>query len=304
MAARPGSLEEAFGSLARLEAAAWRAGDPILLREAAERCGALLDLDPLRPPARAAVRRVLTPVAPLPDRARRAALGFTRQFCLDVAALDEMTRVEMTEALGPVAFDFVQAVFVFDYTPRVRAALAALSDGTDGLAPDPAATEGVDPDAHGSLWEALDAFLGAVGRLRRLDPVTSELVRLRGARQHNCRLCQSLRSRAAIREGADDRLFGLVDRPAADDLSSRHRAALALTDAVIWHPARLDPRLVAEVRSELSADERTELVLDVMRNAANKIAVALHADAPHVASGVEIYDIDDDGRSVYGLSLP
>ena len=32
-------------------------------------------------------------------------------------------------------------------------------------------------------------FLPAVARMRALDPVTSELVRLRGAAQHNCRLC-------------------------------------------------------------------------------------------------------------------
>ena len=41
-----------------------------------------------------------------------------------------------------------------------------------------------------------------------------------------------------------------------------------------------------------------------MRNAANKIAVALQADAPHVSDGVEIYDIDERGEAVYGLSLP
>ena len=134
--------------------------------------------------------------------------------------------------------------------------------------------------------------------------MTSELVRLRGARQHNCRLCQSLRSRSALLAGADDELFALVDDPGADTLTPRHRVALLLTDAIIWHPARVDDELVAAVRRELTPPERAELVLDVMRNAANKIAVALQADAPHVSSGIEIYDIDAEGDAVYGLARP
>jgi len=42
-------------------------------------------------------------------------------------------------------------------------------------------------------------------------------------------------------------------------------------------------------------------VLDVTRNALNKVAVALAADAAHVEDGVEIYDIEPDGSLVYGL---
>ena len=44
-------------------------------------------------------------------------------------------------------------------------------------------------------------------------------------------------------------------------------------------------------------------MLDVTRNALNKIAVALGADAAHVEDGVEIYDIGPDGTLVYGLTL-
>ena len=291
MVATPSALAEAFAALACLEATAWRSGDPALLRATAEQCGRLLDVAPSAPPAD------LPGATELADDTRAGSLAFASQFCLDVASLDELVRVVMTEALGPAAFDYVQALYVFDYAPRVRAVLDALGDATPEAhhdAAEPATT----------LWAALDAFLRSVGRLRRLDAVTSELVRLRGARQHDCRLCQSLRSRSAIRAGADDALFALADHPASRVLTHRQRAALELTDAVIWHPARLDPDLVAAARRELDPDERIELVLDVMRNAANKIAVALRADAPHVPSGVEIYDIDDEGDAVYGLSLP
>jgi len=41
----------------------------------------------------------------------------------------------------------------------------------------------------------------------------------------------------------------------------------------------------------------------VTRNALNKIAVALGADAPHVDEGIEVYDIGPDGSLVYGVPL-
>ncbi len=296
------AFEEAFVALDRVEAAAWRAGDPALLRATATRCGVLLDLTPCIPPPDLAAGEADSTLGAAP---RGVALTFAEQFCLDVAALDDMRRVEMTEVLGHGAFDYVQAVYVFDYLPRVRTVLQVLGGGPPGPVTPGAATRIATAGAPGgSLWDAVEELLRAIGRLRALDPVTSELVRLRGARQHNCRLCRSLRSRSAILAGADDDLFALVDHPASGQLSPRHRAALDLTDAIIWHPGRLDPDVVLAVRRELTASEWTELVLDVMRNAANKIAVALEADAPHVSEGVEIYDIDERGEAVYGLSLP
>ena len=57
-----------------------------------------------------------------------------------------------------------------------------------------------------------------------LDPVTCELVRLRGARQHQCRLCKSLRNRSAIVAGADDDMFAAVDSYETSSLGPRHRA--------------------------------------------------------------------------------
>ena len=47
-----------------------------------------------------------------------------------------------------------------------------------------------------------------VARLDTLDPVLTELVRLRGARQHECRLCGSRRSVAAIGAGAEEATSG------------------------------------------------------------------------------------------------
>ena len=42
------------------------------------------------------------------------------------------------------------------------------------------------------------------------------------------------------------------------------------------------------------------MTLDVMRNAANKIAVSLGADAARVEEGTERYLLGVDGQPVYG----
>ena len=47
-----------------------------------------------------------------------------------------------------------------------------------------------------------------------------------------------------------------------------------------------------------------ELVFDVVRNAANRIAVALGADEAHVADGVEYFAVEADGALTYGLPVP
>jgi hypothetical protein len=74
--------------------------------------------------------------------------------------------------------------------------------------------------------------------------------------------------------------------------------ALRLTDAVITQPALIEDTLVAQVRANFSMAESSEIVLDVVRNAANKIAVAFGADAPQVADGTEYFDIDATGELV------
>jgi alkylhydroperoxidase family enzyme len=221
--------------------------------------------------------------------------AFAEQFAVDVTVIDDLMRAEVAEAAGDRVFAVVLAIYLGDWVPRVRHALDALFVPADW----PPAQS-----AEGDRWAHVDEFQRVVARLDALDPVTAELVRLRGARQHQCRLCQSLRSRSALVAGADDATFAAVDDFAGSDLSEPQKAALALTDALIWQPAQIPDEAIAAVRAQLTPAQAVELVLDVMRNAGNKIAVALAADAPHVADGVEIYDINPDGTLTYGLSLP
>jgi alkylhydroperoxidase family enzyme len=219
--------------------------------------------------------------------------AFVDQFVLDVSAMSDDQRGAALAALGADAFPFVQALYVVDLGTRVGAAWRQLL----GVGRPPLGTAG-DVD----LWTALETFMRAVARLDALDPVTTEIVRLRGARTHDCRLCRSLRNVRAAEAGTGEDTYDQIDDYERSALPERHQVALRLVDAIVWQPAAYSDDLVAAVAREFSPTETVELVLDVARNAANKIAVAFRADDPHVTKGVEFYDVDATGELVYGLT--
>ncbi|RRR46854.1 carboxymuconolactone decarboxylase family protein [Mycolicibacter terrae] len=222
-----------------------------------------------------------------------AVAEFAEQFRVDVSMITDAQRARLREALGDATFDAVVRIFLADFVPRVLAGLDALGVA---VPPPPVAS---DPSGHPA--EVLfNGFMPAVARLRSLDAVTSELVRLRGAAQHNCRLCKSLRETTALDAGGSESLYGQIERfEDSELLSEAQKAALRYVDALIWTPAHIDAEVAAGVRRHFSDDQAVELTLDVMRNAGNKIAVALGADAPRVAEGTERYLLDADGQTVF-----
>lgn len=230
------------------------------------------------------------------DAADRAVLELTEQFVIDVASITDDQRTRCLGDLGDHAFVAVQTVYVLDHGLRVRAAVRQLFGVDDGAA------RPHEAGVAGDLWSSLDEWMRSVARLRRVDPLTTELVRLRGARAHDCRLCRSLRNVRAVEGGADESTFDQVDDYESSSLSERHKVALRLTDAMLWQPTRFPDPLVEQVRAEFDPAEALELVLDVARNAANKIAVTFGADQANVAEGVEYYDVDELGDLVYGLT--
>jgi len=80
--------------------------------------------------------------------------------------------------------------------------------------------------------------------------------------------------------------------------TARQRVALLLTDALVTQPSSIDDTLVRHVHDQFDAAEVVEIVLDVARNAANKIAVAFGADAPNVTEGVEYFDLGTSGEVI------
>jgi alkylhydroperoxidase family enzyme len=252
-------------------------------------CGQALSLPPL--PA-------CVEVGEPASEAEAVIAEFAEQFSVDVSTITGEQRSRLFKSLGDSTFGVVVQMYIADFVPRVRAGLEALGVGEQYLG-----------WKHGRIrWDrgtepsdlVFNDFLPAVARMRALDPVTSELVRLRGAAQHNCRLCKSLRESTALDAGGSESLYEDIERfESSVLLDDRAKAALRYADGLIWTPAHLVADDVVEVRSRFSEAEAVELTFDIMRNASNKVAVSLGADAPRVEQGTERYLLDADGQTVF-----
>ena len=230
--------------------------------------------------------------------AEAVSADFAEQFSIDVSTIGGEQRSKLWKVLGDSMFSTVVQMYIADFVPRVRAGLQALGVGDEylGWTVGPVAWDhATDPSDI-----VFNEFLPTVARRRELDALTAEVVRLRGATQHNCRLCKSLRETTALEAGGTETLYGDVEQfEASAQLTERHKAALRYVDALIWSPGHIDDGVAAGVRAHFSDAEAVELTLDVMRNASNKVAVALGGDAPRVEQGTEQYLLDVDGQTVF-----
>jgi hypothetical protein len=239
--------------------------------------------------ARAIARSSLDPA--VPSTPRSDAMAFAEQMVVDVASMTPDVRAAGLAELGATAPAFVLAVWTEDMMIRAGVAWRELFGDEWRLIP---ASADTDP------WVAHEKFLLEVAKLSTLDPVTSELVRLRGARAHDCRLCQSRRSVSAIDQAGRSDLFDDRD---PSGISDAQALALQVVHAFVWQPIQWPSGLGEQVVDALGPAAATELTLDIVRNSANKIAVAFGADEPKVDTGVEYYDIDlSTGELQYNVS--
>jgi alkylhydroperoxidase family enzyme len=234
------------------------------------------------------------------DPAIAGCLEFAEQFVIDVSGIGEAEREALRRHLDDDAVtDVVRALFLVEYALRLELVSARLFDGPVVTAP----ARPADPST--GLGEALAEYQDAVVRGDALDPVLTELVRLRCARTHNCRICQTLRLADARDAGADDAVTDAVDRYETSDLDERTKAALRITDALITLPASLSPEAAAGARALLTPDELAELCLDVSKWSTQKVHVALGTDAADRLTlddqGVSWFRFGSDGR-VAGFS--
>jgi alkylhydroperoxidase family enzyme len=225
------------------------------------------------------------------DEADRAALALGEQFAIDITGVASGPLPAAASAFGASVLALVQGVFLIDVGQRCAKALGRLFNATVTSA-DWATTDAevaIDPDS----MAAVSSLLRETAKLSTLDPVLRELVRMRGAHHHQCRRCQSVRSVAAIGAGADEELIAAT-RPGAEQLlQERSRTALLLTDAVLLGTVELSDALVSRVHEEFTATEAVELICYILRNSANKIAVAFGADAAIVDEGFEYQSIGE-----------
>lgn len=289
---------EAWSTFLAIEDVAGRSVDDTVLQPVRNAVAAILGVE--------TIQSVASGDSDAEDPRVAACVEFAEQFVVDVSGTTDDQRRAMTSAMGLDAFAFVQTLFVTDVLTRGRIAIGRLfadsavhASSWIGSTKIAAADDGVD------LWTLLERFMQQVALLDALDPLTTELIRLRGARIHNCRLCQSRRSVKAVDSAGVERagIFDEIDDYEHADFDVRHIVALRLTDALVTQPGSIDEALSVDVHRQFGDAEIVEILFDVIRNSANKIAVAFGADAPIVNDGVEFYGIDAHGDVVADVDI-
>ncbi len=303
---------EACGLLAALNERVWQDGDPALLELARVRVAQLIGNPAAAQgpafPAAAAGPELEAKVAALPDypgsplfsAAEREVVAVTEQFVIDVGGTTEDMRAELAGRFGADgARALVTAIYVVEFTQRLQLIAARLLG--DAGAPAEWAAAGLPGTVDASPAGLLDAYQAAVVRGSTLDPVTTELVRLRCARTHHCRICQTLRLADARAAGVDETMTAKVDFYERSDLPERAKAALRVTDAFITRPELLSGVVAGQARAWFGPAELASLCLDITKWSTQKIKVALGTDGADRlvtdADGVTLFGFDSGGQA-------
>lgn len=155
-----------------------------------------------------------------------------------------------------------------------------------------------------ALDRAYGDFAAAVAtELTALDPVTTEIIRLRCAAYHDCRACSSLRSANAVSSGFGEAAARRVLAHSDDDLPEAHSAVLQFTDALITNPSDIDENLVELLGRHYCDEQIAEIILDIARWSFQKVKVALRIDAPRW-DGLGTLSYDEHGQPVIGTATP
>ena len=234
--------------------------------------------------------------SPLFTALDRDGIAFAEQFVIDVSGTSQESLDALRGHLGADHLrDFVTSVYLVEFTQRLQQVapdlLPSVLERPNAARPEP-------PPA--ALREMLGSYQDAVVRSTALDPVTTELVRLRCARTHNCRICQTLRLADAQAAGVDSEMTSKIDFYETSDLAEPHKLALRITDAFILRPDVLSEDIVGPARAAFSPQQLAELCLDITKWSTQKIHVALGTDGtdglPVNEDGVVLFGFQDDGR--------
>lgn len=158
-------------------------------------------------------------------------------------------------------------------------------------------TKGV--SVEGPLEGAIGDFAAAAVRAETVDPLITELVRLRCAQIHDCRLCGSLRLRDALDAGFEESMQRKLADYENSDFSPAIVAALKLCDAMIMRPAWADAALKEELHRHFDNQQIAELCLDIMKWSQQKALVALRMESPLAATPL-VLTFDEQGHPVFG----
>src|SRR5262245_11210346 len=121
-------------------------------------------------------------------------------------------------------------------------------------------------------------FYAAVGRLDGLDPVLLEVVRIRCARTHDCRICKASRYVPAHEVGLDEADLTAVDSYESSLLPERLKIALRYTDVFLSRPAEMSPDLRRDLHAHFTEREIVALSLEIAKFSIQKELITLGLD--------------------------
>ncbi|MHA7816564.1 MAG: carboxymuconolactone decarboxylase family protein [Pseudohaliea sp.] len=235
----------------------------------------------------------------------RQALALAEQFAVDVNGISEAQVAALGEAMGAGAVNaLVNSLYLVDMALRLQQVAPVVLAGSgeaaragDGM---PAAEAAGDSEAVIAevIAGVIAAFAAQAVLADAVDPLTSELVRLRCAQVHHCRLCGSLRQRSALDNGFEESMAERVARYEQGGFTDAQVAALHLVDTLILVPADAGPALREELERHYSPGEIAELCFDVVKWSQQKALVATHSDAPPW-EGIHVLDFDGDGHPLF-----
>jgi hypothetical protein len=147
------------------------------------------------------------------------------------------------------------------------------------------------------ITSVYDQFAATVVRRGAVDPFITELVRLRCAQYHDCRLCGSVRLTAARELGLDEAKVASIDDYEAAGFTRAQKAALRVADAMIIGPHAIPDGLRDELHRCFSDEQISELLFDVMKWSFQKALVSLRIEDPYSGGAGELV-FDSDGNPV------
>jgi alkylhydroperoxidase family enzyme len=153
--------------------------------------------------------------------------------------------------------------------------------------------------AGAAIHGAIQDYAAAVVLADEVDPIITELVRLRCSGVHDCRLCGSLRLDVALEKGFDARMAAQIATYETSGLGDAAIAALRLTDAIILDPSSADEELAAELKRHFTDSQIAEICLDVVKWSEQKQLVSLRIEPP-AGDELKVLIFDAEGTPIIG----
>jgi alkylhydroperoxidase family enzyme len=226
-------------------------------------------------------------------------LALVDQFVRRVAEVRESHLAGPREILGDIGLrDLLETLYVLDQLSRLYWSHSRLF-GRPSLRAIPAGSR-----EPASLIALALAWHDRVLELNKLDLLTTEAARLRGAWYHTCRLCASVRIMDQGQVVMNPEVADLVRAGDLEALPQRLRSAVRFADAHVIDPRRLlTDALCDELKAVFNEDELLELTVDMTAWNHQKVTVSLKIEPPVRRDALSELFIRSDGTVKIGRAI-